>query len=62
MLLLVDTSRRTGHTAALLTPFIDATDMCLELFYSFLGKESWMDVELIREDQLTLKLLKVMIK
>ena len=57
MLLLVSTGR--GSEAALLTPFINTTHMCAELFYNLFGSDASVDVELVREDQVKIQLNKV---
>ena len=59
VLLLPNTFRTPGSMATLDSPFINTTDMCLELYYQFLGKGAAMNILLQREDFFELYLYQV---
>ena len=51
-LILENSDRRAGMSAALITPFMDTTNMCLEMWVKFLGSGyAAIKVTLIQEDQ-----------
>ena len=62
VLVLYDTDRKLGSESSLLSPFMNTTGMCMELFYHVLGDNVTVKVILQREDKLQREIIEVLLR